>query len=156
MPYFTDSNGRDWCVRITPLVMRDVRDFCDINLGTILRDDMRGLIELLDSPPDLCSVLYAICRKQCLERDISLDEFLDSIVGESLGSAAEALLGGLQEVFPPRQAMPLMVTTKLLKQNEKETQKRLDELTNALTGSNGESRWRAFLAWTRRLIPAGT
>lgn len=156
MPYFTDSQGRDWCVRVTPLAMRDVRDFCGVNLGTVLRDEMKALVELLDSPPDLCSVLYAICRQQCIDRNVSLDEFLDSIVGESLGRAAEALVEGLQQVFPPRQALQLMVVTKLLKQSEIDTQKKVDELSKALTGASGDSRWQAFLAWTRGLTQGRT
>lgn len=106
MQTFKDSNGQVWTVRITPRVMRNVLTMTDgeVNLGTICQDDFKGLFELVENEVNLCTTLYAICKDECLERNVGIEDFLDAIVGENIDEAVEAILGGLIDMYPSRKA----------------------------------------------------
>jgi hypothetical protein len=47
-------------------------------------------------------ILYAICRKQCDEKKLTKEDFLEGLKGDALEAGVKALEAELVDFFPPR------------------------------------------------------
>lgn len=149
MASFKDSKGRTWLIRITPRHMIEVEKFCGRKLGTVLQNDAEGLGEILGDPAELCKVLWPLVSDDAEKRGISLDDFLESVVGDPIDDACAALLEGLHDCFPTSQAIMLMAMNRLVKSKQNVDKQKLETLLIELTPLDSASRWQRFLAWIR-------
>ena len=149
MPSFTDNKKRTWLIRITPWDMVRVKDFTGIDLGTILQDDMKLLVDLLNNEREFCVVLYYLCKPECDEMDITDEDFLTAAFGDCLEDASRAFQEALVQCFPTRQAVGLIAALEIQKHDPGESQRRIDNFLTQLTASKSRSKWRRLLAWMR-------
>lgn len=106
MKPFTDNRGRTWDVALNVTALKRVRDLCAFDLLKIVED--AGVIaRLIDDPVLLVDVIYAICRPQAETRDISDEAFGESMAGDAIERATEALLEEIVGFFPEAKRGPL-------------------------------------------------
>jgi len=98
MPAFKDSSGREWLVRLSAPLINDVRKELDTDLVS-LSDPV--FAKLLDFAL-LVNVLWVLVRKQATAAGITDVQFGESLVGDSLDGASEALVDAVLDFFPPR------------------------------------------------------
>lgn len=95
---WTDSQGRNWTTAITVNVLRRVKDLAGINLVEVF--DGQLLNQLADDPVLLVNTLYAVCKPQADERNVTDEAFGELLVGDTIELAATALVRGLVDFFP--------------------------------------------------------
>jgi len=84
---FKDTEGRSWDIAATIGSLRRVKDLADVDLT-----DPKRLAELGEDPFVLGSVLFAICRPQIEQRDLSEEQFAAAFDGDVVDRAADALV----------------------------------------------------------------
>ena len=97
---FKDNTGREWILRIDPIVLGDLRKELDVDLGKLDQGTMQRLAD------DICllvDVLWVICREQAEAASITDRQFGRSIYGDSIDSATTALLDAIADFSPARQ-----------------------------------------------------
>lgn len=110
MPVFKDANNREWVVKLDAPTIKEVRDTFD---GLDLIDGKgESYLRLAADPILLIDVLWVICRKQA-NGNITDEQFGQSLVGDPIEQATEALLKAILDFFPSRkrQAIQALVTT---------------------------------------------
>lgn len=104
MASFKDATGRLWIVAINVGTIRNVMNATQVNLGTLLADDMNPLNDLCSNPIALVNCLYWICKTSDANESVSEEEFAKCLLGESYENAINAFLEALIDFFPKRQA----------------------------------------------------
>lgn len=128
MGRFTDNRGNDWVVEVTVSTIKRVRSLTDVDLldtegGQILKD-------LASDPILLADVLYAVCKPQADERDISDEEFGEGLAGDAIANATDALLEALSDFFPGRRAELLKTALQKMDQMEETYLDQVEEKIN--------------------------
>lgn len=155
MKTFTDSLGRTWSVVVNVATIKRVRNLCNVDLASIVEFEQdskpsMNLFEKLSSDPVLLvDVLYAVCKPECEQKNVSDEDFGASMGGDSIEQATDALLEGIIDFFPEVKRLFLhriLSTAKRLKNASEEKMKLFladDSLENkvvsALEQSNGSS-----------------
>lgn len=98
MKTFTDNAGRTWSVQVNVEAIKRVRDLCGVNLLDVLEGKL--LERLSGDPILLCDCVYAACKVQADERNVSDADFGRAMAGDAIDSAATALLEELVDFFP--------------------------------------------------------
>ncbi|MEZ6233410.1 MAG: hypothetical protein R3B68_04400 [Phycisphaerales bacterium] len=133
MRTFTDNQGRPWSVEITVAAIKRVRGLAGVDLMEVL-DGSNGLIEkLVRDPVLLCDVIYAACKPQADERQISDEAFGASMAGDAIEHATAALLEELVDFCPsPRDranlGRVLKATRDVMDKARDLVERRIDEL----------------------------
>lgn len=123
MKEFKDDQGRPWMValtvaaadRVRGLVTIDVTDDVEQADGRIERQRRTEPLDLIDAGNisrtleilrsqygRIGEILYAICRKQCDEKKLAKEDFLEGLKGDALEAGVKALEAELVDFFPPR------------------------------------------------------
>jgi hypothetical protein len=123
MKEFKDNEGRPWMValtvaaadRVKGLVTIDVTDDVEQADGRIERQRRTEPFDLIDAGNisrtleilrsqygKIGEILYAICRKQCDEKKLTKEDFLEGLKGDALEAGVKALEAELVDFFPPR------------------------------------------------------
>lgn len=156
MTKFTDAKGREWLVSVTPGSVKAVRNRLDIDLVDLSQSTVERLrtdsILLVD-------VLWVLCEQQAANKQppVSDEDFGESLVGDPIEAATNALVESICNFFPQGRRLLLQTanakTTTVRKRAEElalakldsldltafeqATQKRLEaEIQNALTRLN--------------------
>lgn len=90
MHTFTDSEGREWEVKLTIGVERKVHEAAGVYLSDL--SDNATLDRLANESVLLADVLWAIVGPQAAERKIAKQGFEDALYGESLEAAQKAVI----------------------------------------------------------------
>lgn len=98
MKTFHDNTGRAWAVTINVDCIKRVRTLLDINLLDAV--DGKLLEQLVSDPILLCDCLYAICKPEADEKQISDEDFGRGMAGDAIDHATTALLEELVDFFP--------------------------------------------------------
>ncbi len=101
MATFADSAGRTWDVVFTVAGMKRVKDATGVNLAELAGNEFRNYVEAAGDPVRLAEVLHALCGKQ--HPGVSLDDFMESLVGDAIHNAAEAFQRAFIAFCPSRQ-----------------------------------------------------
>lgn len=122
MKEFRDDQGRPWMValtvaaadRVRGLVTIDTTEDVDQPDGSIQRQTRAVPFDLIDAGTigktlevlrtnytKIGEILYAICRGQVEERNLTKEQFLDGLRGDSLEAAQIAVEQELVDFFPP-------------------------------------------------------
>jgi len=100
MRTFKDNQDREWTVEITVAAIKRVRGLAGVDLMEVL-EGSNGLIErLVRDPVLLCDVIYAACKPQADERQVSDEAFGASMAGDAIEHATAALLEELVDFCP--------------------------------------------------------
>lgn len=133
MRAFKDNSGREWSIEITVAAIKRVRGLAGIDLMEVL-EGSNGLIEkLVRDPVLLCDVIYAACKPQADERQVSDEAFGASMAGDAIEHATAALLEELVDFCPsPRDranlGRVLKATREVMDKARDVVERRIDEL----------------------------
>ena len=98
MRTFSDNAGRTWTVTINVDAIKRVKGLLDVNLLEIVEG---SLIErLIRDPVLLCDVVYAVCKPEADEKNISDEDFGRAMAGDAIEHATRALLEELVGFSP--------------------------------------------------------
>ena len=102
---FTDSLGRAWTLVVNVATIKRVRALCGVDLNTIVEVEdgkpSAKLLEKLSSDPVLLvDVLYAVCKPECDQRNVSDEDFGAAMAGDAVEQATDALLDEVIDFFP--------------------------------------------------------
>lgn len=138
MRTFKDNQGREWTVEITVAAIKRVRGLAGVDLMEVL-EGSNGLIEkLVRDPVLLCDVIYAACKPQADERQVSDEAFGASMAGDAIEHATAALLEELVDFCPsPRDranlGRVLKATRDVMDKARDVVERRIDELIDGGT-----------------------
>ncbi len=123
MREFRDDQGRPWMVAITVAAAERVRGLVTVDVtedveqsdGSVSRQTRKAPLDIIDTSSiantlqilrsqygTVGEVLYAICRKQCEDKKISREDFLDGLRGDAIEAGVKAIEEELVDFFPPR------------------------------------------------------
>jgi len=98
MKTFNDNAGRTWTVQINVDAIKRVRDLATVNLLEVV--DGKLLDRLISDPILLCDVIYAVCKVDADQKNISDVDFGRAMAGDAIENATTALLEELVDFFP--------------------------------------------------------
>lgn len=93
-----DNGGQTWSLTITVNTIKRVKQLVGVNLLEVFDGKLLG--QLAEDPVLLVNTLYAVCQPQAEQREVSEEAFGESLVGDAIEQAAEALVQGLIDFFP--------------------------------------------------------
>lgn len=94
---FKDANSREWQVKLDAPKISEVRKECGIDLAAL---DGNTFDRLNNDPVVLVNVLWVLVRGQ--NSGTTDVQFGESLVGDPIDSATEALLSAITDFFPSR------------------------------------------------------
>jgi hypothetical protein len=109
MKTFRDTAGREWAItvdmpalsRVMKAGLEHLGEPIKVNLLALLEPESELLNKVLAYPPLLGGILYALCQPQCVEKNVSDEDFARGISdGDVLGKAADAVLEETAGFFP--------------------------------------------------------
>ena len=106
MAKFKDDSGREWTIRIDVQTIKQVKEACDINLGS-LQAAPECLRQLADDPILLCNVLFVLCEEQATKASITDSDFGRLLAGDVIDRATMALQEAITDFFPQRKRLLL-------------------------------------------------
>lgn len=147
MKSFTDNTGRSWVIQVTVGTIKRVRALCNVDLANIitLEPGMTPKIDLLEQlasdPVLLVDVLYAICKEEADNRNVSDEDFGRSMAGDAIELATAALLDEVIDFFPEVKRKIFKKILDATRRFETKTKVALNELLNdpALDGKIDEA-----------------
>lgn len=95
---FKDSTGREWSVNVVVDTIEKVREI-GVDLGDVTAQAMKRLA--IDDVL-LVRSLWFICEAQADKAGVNPQQFGESLFGDALDDAYEALRGALDDFFPRR------------------------------------------------------
>lgn len=119
MKTFHDNTGRGWAVNINVDCIKRVRALLDINLLDAVNGKL--LEQLVSDPILLCDCLYAVCKPEADEKQISDEDFGRAMAGDAIDNATTALLEELVDFFPKGKREVLARALAKLKMFEEKT-----------------------------------
>ena len=150
MKTFNDNEGRMWTVAVNIATVKRVKSL----LGVNLMDAIEGkLIEKLATDPVLlCDVIYAVCKPEADETNVSDEQFGKAMAGDAIEHATVALLEELVDFFPEAKRLVLRKALTKFQMVEKlaietankyldspEMEKRIETALKNITDSSGNS-----------------
>jgi len=118
MSKFKDNAGRDWDVNITVGTVKRVKADTSYDLITVIGGEV-AIQRLSTDPLLLAEVLFSIIRPQAEAKGITLEQFLESLGGESIEKATDAFMEALANFSPPQRRDLLLKAVGKLKEAEK-------------------------------------
>ncbi len=140
MPSFIDSLGRTWPLTISYATCKKILNQCDINILDVAQIDQTIGRMRLDNLL-IGDIVLCLCSPECTARGISMDNFQDSLDGEALDSASNALLEGLASFFRRGQKGKLLteMISKLKQLELTATNQALADIERETSGTPGDS-----------------
>jgi hypothetical protein len=97
---FTDGENRTWTVRVTVGVIKEVRNLFQLDINEALNPQSGVIDKLADDPVMMMDVIYVCCRPQMDAKGVSVEDFSDSITGDTIEQASKALVDAVVDFFP--------------------------------------------------------
>ena len=112
MKSFTDNLGRTWTLVVNVIAIKRVRALCNVDLNAIIevedgKPSARLLERLSGDPVLLVDVLYAVCKPECDQRNITDENFGAAMAGDAIDHATSALLDEVIDFFPEAKRLAL-------------------------------------------------
>src|SRR4051794_668325 len=105
MPSFNDAMGRTWNLNLTIGRCREIRDTSGIDFGDTKNGG--GFLELAVNTEKFVQVLWILIEKQADALKVTPDDFAESLDGDALDRAGEALNEAIVR-FSPAVMRPAM------------------------------------------------
>lgn len=97
MRTFKDSDNREWTLTVNVGTAKAVKALAGVNLFALHTTEAE---RVFGDPCLLVNVLYVLVRDQCAARHMTDEDFGRGMVGDSIESAANALLSEVAFFFP--------------------------------------------------------
>jgi len=108
MPSFKTADGREYIVRLDAPKIRDIRAELSLDLGAL--DFGPTAQRLATDPVLLVDTLWILCREQCGHANVTSQQFGESLVGDALDQAADALIKARADFSPARMRSLILKT----------------------------------------------
>nr|DAG83190.1 MAG TPA: hypothetical protein [Caudoviricetes sp.] len=134
MKSFTDNLGRSWTLVVNVAAIKRVRALCDVDLNAIVEIDKDNnpstkLLERLSSDPVLLvDVLYAVCKPDCDQKNVSDEDFGAAMAGDAIDHATAALLDEIVDFFPEAKRLAFKKILSATRRFEEIAKKRLETM----------------------------
>lgn len=134
MKSFTDNLGRAWTLVVNVAAIKRVRALCDVDLNAIVEIDKDNnpstkLLERLSSDPVLLvDVLYAVCKPDCDQKNVSDQDFGAAMAGDAIDHATAALLDEIVDFFPEAKRLAFKKILAATRRFEEIAKKRLETM----------------------------
>lgn len=92
---FTDTSGRVWNLRLTIAKAMLLRDKLGFDIEKVIDTQAGPMASLLDDSWKLVEILLALTAQERKEQNVSDDDFLNALEGETLDEATRAFLNGV-------------------------------------------------------------
>ena len=108
MKTFRDTAGREWAItvdvnaikRVMKAPIEHMGEPLKVNLLALVEPDSDLLKKVVEYPPLVCDIAYALCKPQCDEKNVTDEDFGRAMAGDAIDLAATALLEELVSFFP--------------------------------------------------------
>jgi len=97
---FSDTEGRNWVVKVTVNRIKELRRDIGLNLAEALDPQKTVINELQNNVEVLANTVWVCCKDTKQEIDVDADMFCEALSGEVLDAATEALIGAIIDFFP--------------------------------------------------------
>jgi hypothetical protein len=104
MRSFIDNAGRTWTLQINVAAIKRVRGLVGVDLYKLIDDGMEPLAKLVADPVDFVDVLYCLVKTEAEAKQITDEQFGQSLAGDSINLAADAFVEELIDFFPEARA----------------------------------------------------
>lgn len=134
MKSFTDNLGRTWMLVVNVAAIKRVRALCDVDLNAIVEIDKDNnpstkLLERLSSDPVLLvDVLYAVCKPDCDQKNVSDEDFGAAMAGDAIDHATAALLDEIVDFFPEAKRLAFKKILSATRRFEEIAKKKLETM----------------------------
>jgi len=134
MKSFTDNLGRTWTLVVNVAAIKRVRALCDVDLNAIVEIDRDNnpstkLLERLSSDPVLLvDVLYAVCKPDCDQKQVSDQDFGVAMAGDAIDHATTALLDEIVDFFPEAKRLAFKKILSATRRFEEIAKKKLETM----------------------------
>lgn len=134
MKSFTDNLGRTWMLVVNVAAIKRVRALCDVDLNAIVEIDHDNnpstkLLERLSSDPVLLvDVLYAVCKPDCDQKQVSDQDFGAAMAGDAIDHATTALLDEIVDFFPEAKRLAFKKILSATRRFEEIAKKKLETM----------------------------
>ena len=130
MKTFTDNLGRTWTLVVNVATIKRVRAICDVDLNTVIEVEegkpSAKLLERLSTDPVLLvDVLYAVCKPECDQKNITDEDFGSAMAGDAISQATAALLDEIIDFFPEAKRLAFQKILSASRRFEEAAKKRL-------------------------------
>lgn len=99
MPHkFTDNAGRIWNLEVTVATIRRVKTLLGVNLLESVSGDLMD--RMAADPALLADVVFAVVKPQADTLGVTDAQFGESLAGDAVSGASDALIGALVDFFP--------------------------------------------------------
>jgi len=95
---WTDSKGQVWSMAINVHAIQRARNLVGVNLIDVF--DGKLFVQLSDDPVLLVNTIYAVCKPQADERNVTDEQFGELLVGDAIDEATDTLVQGVLDFFP--------------------------------------------------------
>jgi len=135
MKIWHDNRGRSWALSVNVGTIRRVRELTGKNLLDIAGGSLAE--ELSTDPVLLADVLCALHRPELEKMGVSEDDFGESLAGDAIAEATDALMEDLVNFFPDQRRRRLLGMA--LERAKKEEAAKMDKAMEALaSGATGD------------------
>lgn len=108
MKTFRDTAGREWAIAVDVNAIKRVMKAPIEHLGEPLKVNLLALVEpdsdllkkVVEYPPLVCDIAYALCKPQCDEKGVSDEDFGRAMGGDVLEKALDAIIEETVDFFP--------------------------------------------------------
>ena len=112
MKTFRDTAGREWAItvdvnaikRVLKAPIEHLGEPLKVNLLALVDPDSDLLKKVVEYPPLVCDIAYALCKPQCDEKSVSDEDFGRAMGGDVLEKVLDLHPGGNRRFFPPGSA----------------------------------------------------
>lgn len=130
MKTFIDNLGRTWTLVVNVATIKRVRALCDVDLNTVIEVEegkpSAKLLERLSTDPVLLvDVLYAVCKPECDQKNITDEDFGSAMAGDAISQATAALLDEIIDFFPEAKRLAFQKILSASRRFEEAAKKRL-------------------------------
>jgi len=132
MSFFVDKNAVKWDAAITVGAAKRIKALTGFDVMAVAEKESQSLTLLHQDPLTLVDVLYAACKPQADDKGITDVQFGESFDGEAIEKAADALVEGIINFFPPRRRGPLRKAMDKMRQMEDLAMERIDTELDAI------------------------
>ena len=108
MKIWHDTTGRAWATNINVGTIRRVKQLTEKNLLDLAGGELAT--EVMGDPCLLCDILYALHKPEAEKQGITDEQFGESLAGDAIGEATDALMAELIDFFPNSQRRELLAT----------------------------------------------
>ncbi len=131
MKQFTDNKERSWTLSLNIATAKKVKDAVSFDL---LSEDVGEMVgRLAVDPVLLCDVIFILVSDQAARNNITDEDFGESMAGEAIGKATEALLDEIVDFFPPRKRKVLRMALDKMEEAEDLLMTRAEDLISSKT-----------------------